>query len=404
MKVLFVHQNFPGQFPHLAPELARRGRDCLALTDAANQRPSPIPVLRYRHQAAAVDPAATRLGRNFTAMTDRGVSVARAAARLRDDRGYAPDLILAHSGWGESLFLKEIWPRARLIVYAEFYYRGIGRDIGFDPEFGAPSLEATMIAQARAAHLAQALIHSDGALSPTHWQADSHPPALRQMIRVIFDGIDTDALAPDPAARVTLPDGRVLRPGDPVVTFVNRNLEPYRGWHVFARTLPAVLAGNPAAQVVIVGGDGVSYGQPPKSGGSWKDALLAEVGPRLDPARVHFLGRVPWATFAALMRVSAAHVYLTYPFVLSWSMIEAMAAGALVLGSATPPVAEVIEDGVNGRLIDFFDTAGWAAAILDALADPARHQPLRAAARATAVDRYDLRRVCLPQQVDFLGG
>ncbi|MBD3763881.1 MAG: glycosyltransferase [Rhodobacterales bacterium] len=404
MKVLFVHQNFPGQFPHLAPELARRGHDCLALTDATNQRPSPIPVVRYRHQAAAVDAAATRLGRNFTTMTDRGVTVARAAARLRDDRGYAPDLILAHSGWGESLFLKEIWPRARLIVYAEFYYRGIGRDIGFDPEFGAPTLDATMIAQARAAHLAQALIHSDGGLSPTHWQADSHPPALRRMIRVIFDGIDTDALAPDPAAQVTLPDGRVLRPGDPVVTFVNRNLEPYRGWHVFARTLPAVLAGNPAAQVVIVGGDGVSYGQPPKSGGSWKDALLAELGPRLDPTRVHFLGRVPWATFAALMRVSAAHVYLTYPFVLSWSMIEAMAAGALVLGSNTPPVAEVIEDGVNGRLIDFFDTTAWAAAILDALANPARHLPLRQAARATAVDRYDLRRVCLPQQLAFLGG
>jgi glycosyltransferase involved in cell wall biosynthesis len=402
VKILFVHQNYPGQFLNLAPELQRRGHDCLALTDSGNQRSSTTPTVRYRHEAPAVDPAATRLGRNYTTMSDRGVTAARAAAQLRTQRGYRPDVIFGHSGWGETLYLKEIWPEAKLLIYAEFYYRGIGRDIGFDPEFGRPSLDATMIAQARAAHLGQALLHADAGVAPTEWQAGTFPPVLRRMIEVIHDGVDTDAVAPDPAARVTLPSGRVLTAADEVITFVNRNLEPYRGYHSFMRALPAVLAARPRAQVVIVGGTGVSYGAEPKQGGSWKDIFLAEVADRIDASRLHFLGRVPYPTFVALMQIGRAHAYLTYPFVLSWSMLEAMSAGALVIGSRTAPVEEVIRDGVNGRLIDFFDIDGWSAAMIEALAEPERFVPLRAAARDTIVSRYDLRRHCLPRMVDFV--
>ncbi len=401
MKILFVHQNFPGQFLHLAPELQRRGHECRALTDAGNQRAATIPVLRYRHDAPTVDPAATRLGRNYTTMSDRGVTVARAAAQLRQ-RGYRPDVIFGHSGWGETLFLKEIWPEARLLIYAEFYYRGIGRDIGFDPEFGAPSLDGLMIAQARAAHLGQALLHADAAVAPTEWQASTYPERLRGMIEVIHDGVDTQAVAPNPAASVTLPGGRVLSAGDEVITFVNRNLEPYRGYHSFLRALPEVMAARPQAQVVIVGGDGVSYGPAPKQGGTWKQVFLAEVADRIDPSRVHFMGRVSYPTLIALMQITRAHAYLTYPFVLSWSMLEAMSAGALVIGSRTAPVEEVIRDGVNGRLIDFFDTAAWSSALIESLAEPQRSTALRAAARQTIVARYDLRRICLPRMVDFV--
>jgi glycosyltransferase involved in cell wall biosynthesis len=401
VKILFVHQNFPGQFLHLAPEMQRRGHDCRAVTDAGNRRASAIPVLRYRHDAPAVDREATRLGRNFTTMSDRGVTVARAADQLRQ-KGYSPDVIFGHSGWGETLFLKEIWPEAKLLIYAEFYYRGIGRDIGFDPEFGAPSLDGMMIAQARAAHLGQALLHADAGVSPTEWQADTYPAPLRGMIEVIHDGVDTDAVAPDPAARVTLPGGRVLTAGDEVITFVNRNLEPYRGYHTFLRALPEVLAARPEAQVVIVGGDGVSYGPAPKQGGTWKQIFLAEVSGRIDPSRVHFLGRVPYPTLVALFQITRVHAYLTYPFVLSWSMLEAMSAGALVIGSRTAPVQEVIRDGVNGRLVDFFDPAAWSTALVEALAEPQRFTALRAAARETIVARYDLRRVCLPRMADFV--
>jgi glycosyltransferase involved in cell wall biosynthesis len=399
MNILFVHQNFPGQFLHLAPALAARGHDVRALTDAGNSRPAPVPVVRYRHQAAAPDPAATRLGRNYIQMSDRGTTVARAARAMRDG-GYLPDVIVGHSGWGETLFLKEVWPAARLLVYAEFYYRGIGRDTAFDPEFDTvpATLDQLIIAQGRAAHLGQALLHADHAVSPTRWQAQSHPPALRPMIDVIFDGIDTARLAPDPAAQVTLPDGAVFRAGDEILTFVNRNLEPYRGYHIFLRALPGVLAARPQAHVVIVGGDEVSYGRKPPEGQTWKTRFLDEVRDRLDLARVHFTGRIPHPDFVRLMQVSRVHAYLTYPFVLSWSMLEAMACGALVLGSDTPPVREVIADGVNGLLIPFFDIPAWTAALTGALADPAPFAPMRAAARQTVRDRYGLRD-CLPRLI-----
>lgn len=404
MKILFVHQNFPGQFLHLAPALAARGHDCLAITDAGNRRASSIAVLRYRHEAPKVDPALARLGRNYTTMSDRGVTVARAALNLRRDKGYVPDVIVGHSGWGETLFLKEVWPEAKLLVYAEFYYRGRGADVGFDPEFGPASFDQVMIAQGRTTHLGQALLHADAGVSPTEWQASTYPDALRRMISVVHDGVDTGALHPDPQAALTLPDGRILRAGDEVLTFVNRNLEPYRGYHIFMRALPAVLAARPQAQVVIVGGDEVSYGTAPKGQKGWKQQILSEVAGQIDLSRVHFIGKVPYATFRSVLRVSRVHAYLTYPFVLSWSMIEAMAAGCHVVGSATAPVQEVLQDGITGSLVGFFDVAGWSARLTQALAEPARFDPLRVAARRVAQERYDLRSVCLPRMVALVEG
>lgn len=401
MKILFVHQNFPGQFLYLAPELKKRGHDCLALTDFTNSRDSAIAVVKYKHEVLKLDAAASRLGRNYTQMSDRGVTVARAALQLRDQRNYTPDVIFGHSGWGETLFLKEVWPDAKLLTYAEFYYRGRGADVGFDPEFSKPNFDQVIIAQGRAGHLGQALLHSDAGLSPTQWQASTYPPALRQMIEVIHDGVNTAVMAPNQAARFALPGGRKVKPGDEVLTFVNRNLEPYRGYHIFMRALPAVMAARTTAQVVIVGGDEVSYGAAPKGLKGWKDVILNEVRDRLDMSRVHFMGKVPYDQFTALMQVSRAHAYLTYPFVLSWSMIEAMSAGAHVVGSRTAPVEEVITHGVNGTLVDFLDVAGWSAALTDALADPEKYRPLRKAARQTALDRYD-QKVLLPQMIDFV--
>jgi glycosyltransferase involved in cell wall biosynthesis len=401
LKILFVHQNFPGQFLHLAPEMARRGHDCLALTDAANQRTSTVSTIRYKHDAPKVDPAETRLGRNYTTMSDRGVTVARAALQLRQ-KGYVPDVIFGHSGWGETLFLKEVWPEAKLLVYAEFYYKGRGADVGFDPEFNPPSFDQVMIAQGRTTHLGQSLTHADAGLSPTEWQASTYPPVLRRMIEVIFDGVDTDVMRPDPAAVATLPSGATFHAGDEVLTFINRNLEPYRGYHIFMRALPAILKARPEAQVVIVGGDEVSYGAAPKGAKGWKDVILSEVTDRLDLSRVHFAGKVPYPTFVNLMQVTRVHAYLTYPFVLSWSMLEAMGAGALVVGSATAPVQEVIRDGENGLLVDFFDVPGWSGRLIETLADPDRFDAIRAQARRTILSRYDLKSHCLPRTVNFV--
>jgi glycosyltransferase involved in cell wall biosynthesis len=404
MKILFVHQNFPGQFLHLAPALAARGHHCLALTDVVNTRPSDIPVVKYTHAAQKVDAAQTRLGRNYTTMSDRGVTVARAAVQMRDAQGYTPDIIVGHSGWGETLFLKEVWPQAKLIVYAEFYYKGRGADVGFDPEFSPGSFDQVMIAQGRTAHLGQALTHADAGLSPTEWQASTYPAPLRRMIDVIFDGVNTQILAPNPAATLGLSNGHTLRAGDEVLTFVNRNLEPYRGYHIFMRALPAVLAARPEAQVVIVGGDGVSYGNAPPGKTGWKDTILDAVRDQIDLARVHFVGKVPYAQFIALMQITRVHAYLTYPFVLSWSMVEAMSAGALVVGSNTAPVQEMIRDGENGLLVDFFDVNGWSETLIHTLAHPERHTHIRAAARQTVVDRYDLQTICLPRMIEYVEG
>ena len=285
MKILFVHQNFPGQFPHLAPALAARGHRVLALTDEKNGRPGPVSTVRYK----TPDPVAVNgLGRSYANHAERGYLAARGARALRDRHGFTPNVIIGHSGWGETLFLREIWPDARLLVYAELLYRTRGHDVGFDPELQQDSDESRMLAIARSAHLIQGIVQADAAIAPTRYQADSFPPELRSKITVIHDGIDTARVCPDPAAHLDLPDGPVLRAGDEVLSYVSRSLEPYRGFHIFMRSLPEVLAARPQARVVVVGAEGVSYGNEPRDGGSWKARMLAELGDRLDLTRIHF--------------------------------------------------------------------------------------------------------------------
>lgn len=401
MRILFVHQNFPGQFKHLAPALQARGHQVVALTAEKNQQTTPMRTYRYPMPDAPPDPTQSRLGTTYTAMTDRAHRVARAAVQLRDKVGFVPDVIFGHSGWGETLFLREVWPHARLLVYAEFFYASQGLDVGFDPEFSDPDLGAQISVVARQSHLALAMVQADGALSPTEWQADTFPPCFRDKITITHDGVDTDVLAPNPQARITLPNGMTLHAGDEVLTYVARNIEPYRGSHIFFRALPEVMAARPQAQVLIIGADGVSYGRPPPQG-TWRQAFLRENGDKLDMSRVHFLGRLPYPQFVKVLQISRAHVYLTVPFVLSWSMLEAMSLGALVIGSRTGPVEEVITDGINGRLVDFFDIERWSEQIIDALASPHRYQPLRAAARRTVVENYDLHKICLPRLIRFV--
>jgi glycosyltransferase involved in cell wall biosynthesis len=222
---------------------------------------------------------------------------------------------------------------------------------------------------------------------------------LQQKIEVVHDGIDTDKIAPDPAARVTLKrEGLVLRPGDEIVTFVSRNLEPYRGYHTFMRALPKILAERPRAHAIVVGGDDVSYGARPAKGRKWRNIFLQEVKEELDLSRIHIVGKVPYDVYRQILQVSTAHVYLTYPFVLSWSMLEAMAAGCLVIGSDTAPVREVIRHQENGLLVDFFNPDALAGHVIDALSNPARYRVLRETARRTIVEGYDLKRICLPRQ------
>lgn len=402
MDILFIHQNMPAQFRHLAPALAVQDRyRVVFVTQRAGVDLPGVRTVRY--DAPRPGGAATHhYVRQFEAGVRYGQQVARTLIELKNE-GFDPAVIIGHPGWGEMLFVRDVFPRAAIISYAEFYYSGVGADVGFDPDAPA-SFDAICRTRVRNSHLLLSLEMADFGLAPTEWQRSRHPAAFLPKIRTIFDGIDVGIVRPVADARFVLPDGRTLTAADEVVTYTARNLEPYRGYPSFIRAVPAILRARPHAHVVICGGDEVSYGRAPDPGAdgavTWRAAMNAEVP--LDTAeyagRVHFTQRLPYARYLSLLQISSAHVYLTVPFVLSWSCLEAMSAGCIVVASDTPPVREVIEPGVNGLLVPFFDPTAIAAEVARALAERAALAPMRAAARATIVDHYALDR-CLPRQI-----
>lgn len=403
MKILIVHQNFPAQFLHLAPALAARGHEVRALTlrKELPENWQGVRIHRYPVQRSSTPGIHPWLADLETKVV-RGEAAFRAALTLQVE-GFVPDLILAHPGWGESLFLKEVWPSAKLTIYAEFFYTSEGGDTGFDPEFPVADVAADRC-RLRLKNLNNqlALEQADAALSPTRWQASTYPAAFRERIAVIHDGIDCETLCPDPGVRFELPTGQVLTRDDEVITFVNRNLEPYRGYHRFMRALPALLRERPRVQVLIVGGDDVSYGARPPQGTTWKQTYLDEVRAEIAPGRVHFLGMLPRDRFTALLQLSTVHVYLTYPFVLSWSLLEAMSIGCAIVASDTAPVREVIAPDDTGRLVDFFDTQALVTAVAGLLDDAPARARLGQAARHVACTNYDLRGICLPRQLAWV--
>jgi len=384
MRLLFVHQNFPGQYRHLAGHCARHGHDVVAVGERANlARTCRVPGVRLLGYDAP--PPVSGAEAPAVRAIQRGRRVAAGCAQLRR-AGFVPDVVFAHIGWGEALFLKDVFPEARILLYCEFFYRPRGGDLGFDPEFPATP-EKLLHLRVMNAPLLMALDACDLGMAPTRWQHHQFPAVHKRRIAVIHDGIDTDGVRPSGAAEPEL------------VTYVARNLEPYRGFHTFMRAIPEIQRRRPKARIAIVGGDEVSYSPRLPAGQTYRRRLLAELGERIDLSRVDFLGRIPYQDYLALLRRSAAHVYLTYPFVLSWSLLEAMAAGCLIVGSRTPPVQEVMRDGENGLLVDFFAPAAIAERVSYALENQAELQPLRERARQTVVERYDLKRVCLPAQL-----
>jgi len=405
MKILFLHQNFPGQFKHLAPALVRAGHKVVTLTSRVEkaQMWKGVQMVPYAH-TEPTDQRHHPWLTNLNGAVHRGATLYK-VAHLLAQKGFTPDVIVAHTGWGEALFVQEVWPMARLGVFSEFHYKAEGADIGFDPEFALTDAFGER-ARMRMRNLSMRLQleSADMALCPTQWQASTHPPGLREKITVVHDGIDTDQARPNPGAQVTL-NGVTLTCEDEVITFVNRNLEPYRGFHIFMRGLGDLLRRRPDARVIVVGGDGVSYGTAPKEGGTWREKMTAEVrGGILDADwnRVMFVGKVPYDDFLALLQVSRVHLYLTYPFVLSWSLMEAMSCEAAIVASATQPVEEVISDGDTGLLFDFFDSGAMVDQVERLCLDPALRAELGRKARARVLERYDLRRICLPRQFKWV--
>ncbi len=404
MNILFIHQNFPGQFKHLAIHLAQQpGWRVFGLGDAANLKGRPAPpgltVFGYRHQHRK--PTGHAYLQGLEDQVRRGQDVLRSLLALKR-KGLVPDLIVVHPSWGEALFLREAFPDSKILCYSEFYYRNDGADAGFDPEFPptAPLDSRCRLHLRNTVHL-QAFAIADQLWAPSQWQASQLPAIYRARCSVIHEGIDTENIRPEPEA-VFLVKGLRLTRQDRIVTYVARNLEPYRGFHTFMRALPAIQQANPQAQIAIVGGDEVSYGARPEGAAHWREKLLAEVGDRLDHSRIHFLGKLPYADYLKLLQVSSVHVYLTYPFVLSWSLLEAMAAGCAIVASRTGPVEEVITDGENGVLVDFFDTDAVSTKVSEVLGAQEIFLGMRHKVRATATERYELQCRCLPKQMGMI--
>ncbi|RCK48903.1 glycosyltransferase [Thalassospira profundimaris] len=391
MKIVFVHRHGPGQFVHLACHLANTGWQVSFLCEAMNVR---LPGIRILRQRVTPPAPTTPFGQYHQEVGLRAATTLDALVREEGP----PDIVYGHIGWGSMMFARDVLPATPLIGYCEHYYHASGRDVGFDPNDQVPLQKRTQLRLRNVAQLAS-LDHLDAAISPTHWQKSAFPDAYHHKIGVCHDGIDIHRCRPNAQASFTLPDGRVLTREDRVITYVARDLEPYRGFPTFMHAAVRLAKRDPSVQFVVAGGDGVSYGQVRRDGQKWRDVMMAETG--LDPSRIHFLGQISHDQLVRVYQISSAHIYLTYPFVLSWSALEAMACGALLIASDTGPCHDIISDQQNGLLTDFWDSDSLAEKMAYCLENQERLAHLRENARKTITNRFELHK-CLQRQTSLI--
>lgn len=398
MRILFVHVNYPAQFRSLATSLGRTpGNEVVFLTH--EDRPDwDIPGVRkvvYAAEMGKADPVGGLLGNSGNAARHAGAAM-RAAVRLRS-AGFVPDVICGHSGWGPTMLLQDVFPEAAFVGYFEWFYGSDSADMRFSGQ--QPSLKSRTSVRVNNLPIISDLLGCDLGICPTRWQLEQFPAEFRSKISVIHDGLDTDFFSPDPSARMILP-GLDLSGATEIVTYATRGMEPYRGFPQFLEAAVEVVKRRPGCHVVIGGEDRTCYGSPPEPGKTWKQVLLERLQP--DPERIHFVGTLPYGQYRTLLRASSAHVYLTRPFVLSWSFLEAMSCGCLLVASDTEPVREVASDGHNALLTDFHSPTAIAERIVEALENRDRLKAVREQARQTVLDNYDLRKL-LPLRIALLG-
>lgn len=392
MNILFIHNNFPGQFKHLANVYAQDpsnrvvaiGRKTAPVFKAP---PNPkITSIGYKIPRE-ITPKMHHYLRNMESCVLSGQEVAKILFELKK-KGFVPDITYAHIGWGEVQYFKDVYPDKPLVGYTEFYYHSEGADVGFDPQYPV-TIDDRLRIRTRNAVSLLSMVDCDALISPTKWQKSLFPPEFQEKIKIIHEGIDTSQVKPDSKVKFTLPDGRVLRKTDEVVTFTSRSLEPYRGFHVFMQAVEEICKRRPNCHILLTGDDDVSYGRKAPEGTTYRQMALDKV--KIDPSRVHFLGRVPYEQHLQMLQVSSAHVYLTYPFVLSWSFLEAMASECVIVGSNTPPVMEVLQHERNGLAVDFFDFKQIADTVDRVLDDPNRMKKLGKTARNDVIAHYELK-------------
>lgn len=409
-QILFVHQNFPGQYRYLAKYYSENDAwECYAVGEKACVKrqlhliPKNIKVLGY--DLPEIENEGT-LGRaeNFSKHVFRANALEKVLLRQKH-QGLDPDVILAHPGWGEALYLKEIFPKAKLICFFEYFFSTTQHNINFDPEFSSTLNQKIHYRMVNTPALL-ALDTADIGVCPTHWQWSTHPKEYQNKIKIIHDGIDTDIVKPSLATEVILKDTSLgdvrLSPNDEIISYSIRNLEPSRGFHCYMRALPELQRTRPNAKFIIIGGDEVSYSSRHHSGKNWREVMLSEVGDQLDMQRTIFAGKIPYHSLLDIFSITSLHIYYTTPFVLSWSLLEAMACETPILASATQPVKEVIKNGENGVLFDFFSKKEIVDKANEMLSNSNLRSLLGKQARKTIIDNYDLNSICLPQHIELI--
>lgn len=397
MRILFLHRNFPGQFLNLAPFFAKDSDNQVVFITERKDRAIPN-VLKIVYKLTDGDRSKTHRYLHFYEEAIlHGQAAARAAIDLKK-KGFVPDIIYGHT-WGQTLFMKDIFPDTPLVGYFEWFYRAHGSDVDFN-NAKPISIDTEARVRIKNSHILVDLCTCDQGICPTNWQFMQFPSAFQSKINIIHDGINTDYFVPNPGSKLVLPEiGLDLSQAKEIISYVSRGLEPYRGFPQFMEAAALILEKRPKCHVVIVGEDKVFYGSSLPDGKTYKRLALEKAD--FDTSRIHFTGHIPYAFYLKIIQSSSAHVYLTYPFVLSWSMLEAMSAGCLVLASNTPPVTEVVKDGYNGLLFDFFSPHEIADKVNYALGHQGEMAQIRQNARETILKKYNLRDL-LPKQVRLL--
>lgn len=400
MKILFVHQNMPGQYRELLVWLARQGGHELVFLTQRNPAPEikgVRSVIYKPHHGPAAD--AYALSKVWEEAAGAGYGAVMAAQKLEQATGFRPDLVVGHTGWGELTFFKQLWPDVPILGFFEYFYQMEGGLVGFDPD--EPVADTAPYTNHARNIVPFANIQTvDLGLVPTEWQRDRFPPGFHDKFYVCHDGIRTDRLRPDPDVSIKL--GRLDRPltrEDEVITYMARNMERARGFHIFMRALPRILAERPNVRVLAIGGNDTSYGRKSTHPNGLRGEMEEEVGHLIDWSRVHFLGRVPYDLYTQVIQISRCHMALTMPFVMSWSLLETMAMEATVVSTDVASVREAITHGETGLLVDFFDPDALASQVIDVLANPGAYAHIGPAARKHVVETYDFLTRCLPEHV-----
>ncbi|HEX3347356.1 MAG TPA: glycosyltransferase [Acetobacteraceae bacterium] len=389
MRYLFVHQNFPGQYLHVVRHLLTNPENDIVFISEPNQNHlQGVRRVSYQVPKYPQDPIHPN-ARDYEVAARRADIVARTAENVKR-LGFTPDIVVGHHGWGELLNLVDVWPRAPILGYFEFYYQTVGQDVGYDAEF---PIEPERFARIRAMNIVNhlALGLEQHGQTPTHWQHERYPLWARHLMKVVPEGARLDLCKPDPSVRkqpFTI-GNLTIQPNEKLVTYVSRNLEPYRGFHTMMRALPYILGERADTRVIMIGGDEVSYGARLVDT-TWREHFQKELAGKYDESRVLLPGQIPYETYRTMLQRSDAHVYLTYPFVASWSLREAMACGCAIVAADVDPVAEFITHDETGILTSGLDAPLLARRVLEILEDGKLSRRLRTAARRYAEAHLDM--------------